>query len=216
MVTIIFKAGQPNFPTNQDELNSRLKKIETLINNVAGIPTVNIEFTKAAFQLMKDCDLITESNLQFLTSSQACQRFNLNFKFPFNPEEGALRSVEYDGNVLGSDGQQWFYHGHKQHVELNRRHYLISNDWYADHSPYENKRAFYSWLKKIAQDACEEHWAEQKIVEVPITNASNDSTAPEETPKPEDLKVVLASLEELYKKIDKMNEKITFLYDELK
>lgn len=70
MVTIIFKAGQPNFPTNQDELNSRLKKIETLINNVAGIPTVNIEFTKAAFQLMQDCDLITESNLRFLTSSQ--------------------------------------------------------------------------------------------------------------------------------------------------
>ena len=193
----IFKAGQPNFPANQAALDGRLEKIKKLINNAKNAPHINIHFMNESLLLMQDCDLITEYIVEYLSSH-------------FTPE-GVFRLVENYDDILDANNYVRFYKGTKRRVELNDKTFLISKEWFPS-----NKQQFYDWLKKIAQDACEEYWAEQKIVEVPITNASNDSTAPEETPKPDDLKAVLASLEELHKKIDEMNEKITFLYDELK
>ena len=149
-MTKIFREEQPNFPPNKDELDWRLAEIESLIN----VAQINIEFIEATFQIMQDCDLITEDNVKFLCNAQACKNFNPNFKFPFNPAEGALRSVKNDGDVLDADGKQRFYHGEKRRIELlNRQRYLFSNDWYADYSSCTNKRAFYIRCRKMKLNA---------------------------------------------------------------
>lgn len=150
----VFKSNESNFPANQAELDRRLAKIEELINK----PKANIEFCEAAFQLMADCDLITEENIDFLISPSACKEYNSNFWFMRNRKEGALRRVD-DDNDVHSDGFPRFYSGYDRHVELDGQHYLISNDWYKDASPCPNKQAFYDWLSKKAQVACEKYWA---------------------------------------------------------
>ena len=69
-MAIVFRAGNPNFPANQDKLNLRLEEIEQLINNDKKVPKVNIKFSEAAFKLMEDCALITEGNLQKALKNQ--------------------------------------------------------------------------------------------------------------------------------------------------
>lgn len=160
-MAIVFRAGNPNFPANQDKLNLRLEEIEQLINNDKKVPKVNIKFSEAAFKLMEDCALITEGNLKLLCSAQSCESIDINFKFPFNPDEGPLRLTNDNNDVLGSDGCPRFYNGKKRRIESNGQIFLFSNDWYNDYSPYKNKRAFYEWLKDEAQNACDKHWAEQ-------------------------------------------------------
>ena len=205
----IFKAGQPNFPANQDELKKRLEKIKTLINNVAGIPTVNIKFIEAAFQLMQDCDLITANNVNFL----------INPKPQVSIFEGILRLVQDYNDVYDENGHQRFYFGWDRRVELNeQKHFVLSKEWY----PW-NKQQFYNWLKERAQDACEEYWADAyaqkvdfgKIAKEFAIKKDDNSTAPEETSKPDDLKAVLASLEELHKKFDCVNKQINSINDNL-
>lgn len=158
-MSIVFRAGNPNFPANQTELKMRLAEIEQLINKK--VPQVNIKFSEAAFKLMEDCSLITESNLKLLCSAQACESIDSNFKFPFNLDEGALRSTNDNNDVLGADGCPRFYNGKKRRIESNGQIFLFSNDWYSDYNPYKNKRAFYNWLAEKAKDACEKHWVEQ-------------------------------------------------------
>lgn len=154
----VFREGQPNFPANQAELDKRLTEIEQLINNDKGIPQVNVKFSEAAFQLMQDCDLITESNVKFLSDAQNCKNYDSCLFFIRNRSEGALRQVNDDGNVNDAKGDQRFYYGTDRRVELSDgRHFLISNDWYKDKTVCPNKRAFYNWLKKEAQDACKKH-----------------------------------------------------------
>ena len=154
----IFREGQPNFPANTTELGKRLTEIRQLINNDNKVSEVNINFTEAAFQLMQDCALITENIVKFLCSARNCESIDRNFRFPFNPDEGVLRAVTRDDDVLG-DGGQRFYYGDDRRVELsNGQHYLFSNDWYGDRNSCPNKRAFYNWLSKLAQNACKKHW----------------------------------------------------------
>ena len=170
-MAIVFRAGNPNFPANQNELDTRLKEIEKLINNEEGVPKVNIKFSEAAFKLMEDCALITESNLKVLCSAQSCKSIDSNFKFPFNPDEGPLRLTNDNNDVFDSDGCRRFYNGKKIRIESNGQIFLLSNDWYSDHHPYKNKRAFYNWLKRKAQDACENHW-----IELALADFFNDET----------------------------------------
>lgn len=226
----IFKNGLPNFPTNEIELQRRLEEVEKLINNDDDVPTVNIKFVEAAFQLMQDYGLITESNINFLLDSEACRNFkprdpkDRNFRADFyfmrNPSEGALRHVyDYD-DVKDAKGAQRFYSGWDRRVELNGETYLFSNDWYADHSSCPNKRAFHFWLKEKAEDA----WKDaNKYHGVASCYNSRDLTANEAanstipvSKKPDDLKAVLVSLNDLHKKFDDLNEKLDKLNSSFK
>ena len=217
-----FKAGFPNFPADQEELDKRLKDIEKLINNDDDVSTVNIKFVEAAFQLMQDCNLITESNIKFLLDPHACRNFKpidpcdrafkSDFYFMRNPSEGALRCVN-DYNDVNANGKQRFYSGLDRRVELNGENFLVSNDWYNDYSGYPNKRAFYLWLKEKAQVACEKHWDDNSKS---ITPNNDDNSIVTDSKEPEDLKAMIALLKDLHKKIDDINEKVTFLYSELK
>ena len=167
-MSIVFRAGNPNFPVNQDELeDKRLKEIEQLVNKY----DANIPFCEAAFKLIEDCDLITEDNVRFLCSAQACKEYDTNFWFIRNRKEGVLRPTEDYNNVFTGKYQR-FYSGFDMRVEFYEQTFLIVNDWYKDFSedrhgqrkpsPCPNKRAFYNWLKEKAQNACEKHWTEQK------------------------------------------------------
>lgn len=190
-MAIVFRAGCPNFPVNQAELNRRLAAIEELINNKDNVAFVNIKFSEAAFQLMQDCNLITESNIEFLLAPKP-------IRFMRNPSEGALRFVTDDNDVYGEDGCQRFYSGTDRRLELNRRHYLISNDWYNDYSAYSNKRAFYNWLKKATQKACEEHWGGR--VQLPPPPSEMDY-----------LKAIYYLAKDLSKKVDALSGEVTVL-----
>ena len=200
----IFKAGQPNFPANQAALDGRLEKIKKLINNAKNAPHINIHFMNESLLLMQDCDLITEDIVEYLSSH-------------FTPE-GVFRLVENYDDILDANNYVRFYKGTKRRVELNDKTFLISKEWFPS-----NKQQFYDWLKKIAQDACEEYWADVyaqkvdfgKIAEEFATNEDDNSTAPEATSKPDDLKAVLASLEELHKKFDSVNKQINSINDNL-
>ena len=156
---IIFHSGRPNFPLDETELEKRLAKVHELINK----PHANIEFVETAFKLMEDCDLITETNVQFLCSAESCKKFNAKFRFPRNSSGGALRYVIDDNDVIGGKGNtrgRRFYSGYDRRVELNGDHYLISNDWYKDNNTVPNKRAFYNWLVKKAWESCKIFWQE--------------------------------------------------------
>ena len=142
-MSIIFRAGNPNFPANQAELKERPAEIEELINNEKKVPPVNIKFVEKAFKLMEDWDLITESNIKFLCSAPACQSYDFRLKFLRNYNEGVLRAVE-DDNEVYTDGYPRFYPGFDRRVELNGQKYLIVNDWYKDGSACPNKRPFYN------------------------------------------------------------------------
>jgi|GEM_PF-4718579 len=227
----VFKSNCANFPADQQELNKRLKVIEKLINNDDNVSTVNIRFVESAFQLMQDCGLITEGNVEFLLDPRACRNFKpsdprdrefkYDFYFMYNPGEGALRHVN-DYNDVNTNGKQRFYYGWDRRVELNGENYLLSNDWYNDYSGYPNKRAFYLWLKENAQDACNEYWADKYArhvdlgdnLEIPVINKDDTYTAPA-SKEPDDLKAVLALLNDLHKKIDDLNEKFDNLNSNL-
>ena len=134
----------------------------------------------------------TADNIAFLADARDCSEFDSALKFPFNPDEGALRRVNNYGDVLGADGLPRFYHGRKRRLDFNGQAYLFSNDWYADHSPYPNKRAFFKWLKQKATATCEK----------------NSSPPPT---KPVDLNTILKSLEELHGKVDRLTKQLEVL-----
>ena len=159
-MAIVFKTTQSNFPVNEEELQARLDKIEKLINSK--VARVNIKFVEAAFNLIADCNLISEDNINFLIDPKACQNFHNKFKFLRNPSEAVLRHTNDNDDVLNKDCYARFYSGDKIRVELNGEHYLISNDWYADHSTCPNKRQFFNWIKDKATAACQKHWAEEE------------------------------------------------------
>lgn len=48
-MSIVFRAGNPNFPANKDELNKRLNEIEQLINKF----NANIPFCNRRLNLLK-------------------------------------------------------------------------------------------------------------------------------------------------------------------
>ena len=206
----VFKSYCTNFPADQQELGGRLKEIEKLINK----PRDNISFVESTFQLMQDCGLITEGNVEFLLDPRACRNFKPTFYFMRNPIEGALRHVNDYNDVNDAKGDQRFYSGWDRRVELNGKNYLLTNDWYNDYSGYPNKRAFFLWLKENAQDACNEYWADEyarrvdfgDTLENPVTNKDDIYTAPA-SKEPDDLKAVIALLNDLHKKIDNLNEK---------
>ena len=104
----IFREGQPNFPSKH-ELPRRLEEIRKLINNDDKVAHVNIKFVEAAFQLMQDCDLITEDNLNALASANYCYNVSSEFRFPFLPTEGAVRRTINDFDVGDDKGFKRFY-----------------------------------------------------------------------------------------------------------
>ena len=175
---IVFYEGQPNFPADIKELKERLATIAKLINNDDSVTEVNIKFVEAAFQLMQDCEMLTEKNLRFLCNAVTCRNFNKSFRFPFNPFEGVLRAVTDDENVFGGkDNGQRFYYGTDRRVESSYgQHYLISNDWYADRSTTPNKRQFFKWLSWNATAAFRAHRDAQlnKEISSPATNPAAD------------------------------------------
>ena len=114
-------------PKNQAELATRLKSIASCVNNDEKIRTVSIEFCKRAFGLLADCGLITEANVQFLSSAEACKDYDSQLKFPYNSSEGVLRKVEIDDDVYDAKSYQRFYRGDKMHVICGGTKYLIAN-----------------------------------------------------------------------------------------
>lgn len=230
----IFYEGRENFPANETELRARLAAVEKLINNDENVSYVNINFVLAAGQLMQDCGLITENNLRFLSNAAACKNFNNNFRFPYNPGEGALRRVDYDNDVMGYNAKgkengQRFYHGEDRHLELrNGQHYLFSNDWYNDSNPNPNKRQFYNWLAISAHMACKKFWEAKTPINPPpklderdwerqpshmpigeVTTTITDELKPD---KSDDLSKVIALLKSLHEKVDN----ITWELEEIK
>lgn len=226
-MTKVFKAGCPNFPANQAELDKRLAEIERLINNVESVAFVNIKFSEAAFQLMQDCDLITESNIRFLCDPAACKSYDKSFFFIRNRREGVLRPVEDDADVLGDDGFSRFYPGFDRRLELNGQKYLLVNDWYKDGGICPNKRSFYNWLAEKAQAACEEHWAFGSDIDWSVFDRiigidfdlDSDNTVPVAVSKakePDDLKAMLKTFTELITKVDNLTKQVNELNKEVK
>ena len=194
-MSIIFRAGNPNFPANQTELDERLAEIEELIDNLKKVPLVNINFVEKAFKLLEDCDLLTEENLKFLCSASACQSYDFRLKFIRNYNEGVLRRVEDDNDVY-TDGWPRFYPGFDRKIEVGGQKYLIVNDWYKDGSACPNKRPFYNWLKEKTQAACEKYW---KIPPRP----------PRQEPTEIDyLKAIYRQVKALNDKVDALNERL--------
>ena len=109
MSEIFSDSARGNFPKNQDELIMRLKNIERCINNEENLQTVSIEFCKRAFRLLADCGLITEENIRFLSSAEACKNYDSQLKFPYNRGEGVLRKAKNSDDIYDAKGIQRFY-----------------------------------------------------------------------------------------------------------
>lgn len=224
-MSVVFREGQPNFPVDAPTLKTRLDEIEKLINNDAKVSHVNVKFVEKAFQLMQDCDLITETNLNNLRSAHYCSRVHPMFKFPFLPTEGALRPAKNNNDTKDDDGFPRFYSGKKRRVELGGNRYLISNDWYGDYSVCPNKRQFFNWLALRAINACQQHWAQNE--QMPSNNSTPAkaptvvppqtaaTVSPKTSTREDSLQMVIKSLEELHKKVDNLDKKIQLLGDDV-
>ena len=147
-----------NFPKNQAELATRLKVVESCINNDENLKTVSIEFCRRAFRLLADCNLITEENVRFLSDAEACAEYNPKLKFPYNKTEGVLRKTENDDDIWDKNGVQRFYRGSKMYVLCGGTKYLIATNWFGDPPSGgkgipSNRRAFYNWVSVKTQAA---------------------------------------------------------------
>lgn len=135
---------------NKAELITRLKSIESCINNNERLQEVSIELCKRAFSLLADCALVTEDNVRFLNDAKACAEYDTDLKFPYNRGEGVLRKVERDDDIYDNKGIQRFYRGDKMCVVCGGIKYLIANNWFGDppngKGLSSNRRAFYNWV----------------------------------------------------------------------
>ena len=236
---VVSDTDKQDRPTDVEDLKTRFNEITALIPQPpVREPDNNMRFVEKAFTLFKDCGLITKENVEALNDPDFCQK---NFDTKMNPLGGVLRKAgltmwdtglryycPYEELTQTSDKMiadtKQFRGASKLAVICEGVTYYISNDWFSNDKPRPTKSEFAMKLLFWAVIACNmlpsEQQKEPVVIEQnsekPETNATDYSTAPEETPKPDDLKAVLASLEELHKKINEMNEKITFLYEELK
>ena len=93
-----------------------------------------------------------ELNMRLSEVMKQPRSINQDFYFMRNPDEEALREISL--GVYGDDGKQRFYFSEDRFVALDdRQRFIISNDWYADHSSCPNKGAFFNWLKEQAKAA---------------------------------------------------------------
>lgn len=147
-------ARSRNRPKKQDELSARLSNVESCINNDEKLREVNVEFCKRAFRLLADCGLITEDNVRFLSSAEACKNYDSQLKFPYNSSEGVLRKVKHSDDIYDAKGIQRFYHESNMCVLCSGREYFVANNWFADGGGLPaNKRAFYDWLASQTKKA---------------------------------------------------------------
>ena len=235
---VVSDEDKKNWPIDDNDLEARITEIFALIPQPPKREhDNNMRYVEKAFTLFKDCGLITEKYMEYLNDKAWCDSHINGYDQPhcerMNPLGGVLRR---EGLKMWDTGLRYYcpyeeltqtsdkmiadtkkYPGaSKLAVICEGVTYYVSNDWYSDDQTYPTKSAFALWLFLVTNRACQEHWAEQKIVEAPTTDEYDNLTTPETTSKPDDLQAVLASLKELHKKFDEMNEKITFLYDELK
>lgn len=226
---------QQYLPKDNDELFRRLKEIGDLIPQPEQKELDNnIRFAQKAFALLKDCGFISKENVEALNDPDWCyENFNsikittlAKNDFKMNPLGGVLRR---DGLTMWDSGLRYYCPfeelkvasdieialtkerkgATKLAVICEGTTYYISNDWYSNDHPRYTKTAFVIWLILWTMQTCEMAWAEQREngnVE------SNDEPAPQKV----DMETILQSLQELHKKVDELNEKITFLYEELK
>lgn len=237
---VVSDTDKQDRPIDVEDFINRCNEITALIPQ----PPVresdnNMRFVEKAFTLFKDCGLITKENVEALNDPNWCQN---KFNTRMNPLGGVLRREDltmWDKNNLryycpreelknlsdveAANRNAWSG-ASKLAVICGGVTYYISNDWFSDDKPRPTKSKFTRNLIMEAIIACnmlpsellQESVVIEETEEKPETIAANSSTTPEATSTPDDLKAVLASLEELHKKIDEMNEKVTFLYDELK
>lgn len=197
---------EKNFPRDNDELFNRFKEIRALIPQ----PTQregdnNIRFVQKAFELFKDCNLISKENVESLNDSDWCyKKFNeLKIKtlserfFKMNPLGGVLRR---EGLSLRDTGGRLRYYP-EMAVICEGTKYYISNDWYSDEQPRYTKTTFLLWLMIWTMKACEAEWAEQSVNEA--VNPEGESVT-----QKADSETILQSLRELHKKVDELTAQV--------
>lgn len=227
---VVSDTDKQNRPTDVEDFINRFNEITALIPQ----PPVrehdnNMRFVEKAFTLFKDCGLITKENVEALNDPNWCQT---KFNIKMNPLGGVLRKegltmwdtglryyCPYEELTQTSDKMiadtKQFRGASKLAVICEGVTYYISNDWLSDDKSRPTKSEFERNLIIEAIIACnmlpyvlQESVVSEETLEKPETNATDYSTAPEETQKPDDLKAVLASLEELHKKIDVLNARL--------
>lgn len=232
MYFVVSDTDKQDRPIDVEDLKTRFNEITALIPQPpVKEPDNNMRFVEKAFTLFKDCGLINKENVEALNDPDFCQK---NFDTKMNPLGGVLRREDltmWDKNNLR------YYCPHKElknpsDIESANRNawsgksklavicegvtYYISNDWFSNDKPRPTKSEFAMKLLLWAVNACnllpseqqKEPVVSEEISEKPEIVATNSSTTPEATTKPDDLKAVLASLEELHKKIDALNARL--------
>ena len=135
-----------DFPTNELELKRRLEEISEWVPQPrVKVRGNNIAFSVLAFELFKDCGLINQENIDFLSSGVAC---NNTFYQVMNPEGGILSKY--------CTGRHYDSIKNPRTVTFKGQKYYINSEWYE-----ANKREFLSWLTKKAEEACKKQWAQK-------------------------------------------------------
>ena len=187
-MTKIFSSGGPNFPKDEDDLKNRLAKI------AEGLPDQrdNINpFVIPAFELFRDCGLITKENIEILQKQYLRWMDIDENKLPvivdtrMNPLGGVLRekgltmcdgsNLRYycpeDELIISSDIELWAkldakrrnYGGKsKLAVICENTTYYISNDWYSPGKTNPTKPAFFSWLMFEVIGICNKKWEDDE------------------------------------------------------
>ena len=231
MIFVVSDTDKQDRPIDVEDLKTRFNEITALIPQPpVREPGNNMQFVEKAFTLFKDCGLITKENVEALNDPDWCQK---NFDTKMNPLGGVLRREDltmWDKNNLryycpreelknlsdieAAKRNAW---GGKSKLAVicEGETYYISNDWFSNDKPRPTKSEFAKKLLLWAVNACNLLPSEQQKETVVIEETSEksepvatDSSTTSETPNPDDLKAVLASLEELHKKIDALNARL--------
>ena len=236
---VVSDTDKQDRPIDVEDFINRCNEITALIPQPpVREPDNNMRFVEKAFTLFKDCGLINKENVEALNDPNWCQN---KFNTKMNPLGGVLRREDltmWDNNNLRyycpreelklssdietADRRQWSG-ASKLAVICGGVTYYISNDWFSDDKPRPTKSKFTRNLIIEAIIACnmlpselpQESVVIEDTSEKPEPVAADSPTISEETSKPDDLKAVLASLEELHKKFDSVNKQINNINDNL-
>lgn len=187
-VFVVSDKDKQNFPIDENDLKKRLEEIKN------GFPDQrdNIRpFVIPAFELFRDCGLITKENVEILSRKsfvwteknswgQMIQR-----ELDMNPLGGVLRKkgltmcdktnlryncpkdelIELSDIKLMAEREakgKSFGGRSKLAVICENTTYYISNHWFAPEKPYPTKKVFYNWLEQKAWAACKAKWAKDE------------------------------------------------------
>lgn len=202
---VVSDTDEQNLPRDIEDLKRRIDEIRAWIPQPKKLKRGNnMTFASKAFELFKDCGLISRHNLELLNDKEWCDENIGSIRIAgekacsqINPLGGVVRREDLPmcdksnlryycpRNELKLDSDiavaaKGFGGASKLAVVCEGVTYYISNDWFSDDKIRPTKSAFANWLFIWAFMACDKSWKAEsdKISSTTLTDMRASHVAP--------------------------------------